>query len=144
VDEARREKNRARDRAWRKANPEKHSARVNAWRRANRERVNAQAKTWRATNSEKRRAQVRKWHAANPGIVNAKKARRRARKLQATPPWADQALMRDMYEEAVYQRLTVDHIVPLGSPVVCGLHWEGNMQFLTAEENSRKGNRLYG
>lgn len=35
----------------------------------------------------------------------------------------------------------VDHIVPIKSPIVCGLHCEANLQILPEAENIRKGNR---
>ena len=49
----------------------------------------------------------------------------------------------DMYKEAAYQQLHVDNIVPLKSAIVCGLHWEGNLQLLTSVENIKKGNRTW-
>lgn len=87
-----------------------------------------------------------KWARENAGRVQAKVARRRAMKLQATPSWADQQAIRRFYDRA--RRLTettgiqheVDHIVPLRSPVVCGLHCEANLQILTKRENRRKWN----
>lgn len=82
------------------------------------------------------------------GKLIALKAARRARKLKATPVWANTRAIRDIYEGAQYlTRLTgvqfdVDHIVPLLSPVVCGLHVEHNLQYLTHSENSRKQNQF--
>lgn len=37
----------------------------------------------------------------------------------------------------------VDHIVPLRSPIVSGLHCEANLRVITATENAQKGNMLW-
>ena len=76
---------------------------------------------------------------------NAHKARRRAIKIKATPKWLTKDHYKQMlrwYERAIELGLTVDHIIPLNSSVVCGLHVPWNMQLLTASENSSKGNKF--
>ena len=72
--------------------------------------------------------------------MNFFRANRVARIKKATPVWVDFDLVKDMYVEAHYQQLEVDHIVPLQGKNVCGLHWEGNLQLLSREENARKNN----
>jgi len=67
-------------------------------------------------------------------------AKRRALKLQATPLWANDMAIKEIYAKAKALGMEVDHIVPLNSKVVCGLHWEGNLQLLTESENRRKSN----
>ena len=90
-----------------------------------------------------------RWWAANPNKVNAKIARRRATKKNATPFWANQEHIQDFYTEAKErEKLTglkhhVDHIYPLKSDFLCGLHVEDNLQVLTAEENISKQNRTW-
>lgn len=79
--------------------------------------------------------------------MRSRVSKRRAKRKQATPAWANDAKMREFY--ALADLLTkesgfpyeVDHIVPLQSPIVCGLHWEGNMQVLPLEKNRAKSNR---
>ena len=68
-------------------------------------------------------------------------AKKRANKLNATPIWANQNIIREIYKKCP-SGYHVDHIVPLNSPIVCGLHWEGNLQYLTAKENCSKRNKL--
>lgn len=71
---------------------------------------------------------------------NARNAKRRATKLQATTSWSNLAAIKQIYINCP-EGHHVDHIYPLISDWVCGLHVEENLQYLSAEENMRKGNR---
>ena len=89
-----------------------------------------------------------KWAQENKGPRNAINAKRRARKLQATPAWADQEAIKAIYAEA--RRLEdvlgipmhCDHVVPLQGELVCGLHVETNLQVIPAALNVRKSNKF--
>lgn len=93
-------------------------------------------------------ASGRTYMRQQPHLEAEKSVRRRNTQGQATPPWADISAIRAIYREAA--RLTkatgephhVDHVVPLISPVVCGLHTQSNLQVLPASINLSKGNRL--
>ena len=117
------------------------------WQKENKEKVNLKNKIWREKNPEKMQSFRDSWDKRNSNykkiIKCAAEMKRKASKLKATPVWADKDLIKDMYIEAKYQDMQVDHIVPLKSDKVCGLHWEGNLQLLTAEENQSKGNRYW-
>ena len=103
---------------------------------------------WYEANRERRAESCAAWARENKHIVNALIAKRNAAKLRATPRWADQSAIREIYREAA--RLTadtgipheVDHIYPLQGETVCGLHCEDNLQILTKTENIRKKNRM--
>lgn len=130
--------------ASRKAHPTRHAE----WYRKNKEHKKQYFAEWRAKNADQHRENYRRWKHANPARITALIARRTATKLRATPPWADQAAIRAIYQEAL--RLTratgirheVDHIVPLRSPIVCGLHVPTNLQILTSDANKKKTNHL--
>ncbi len=91
-------------------------------------------------------ANALRWQKNNPIKVLANVVRRDAEKIQATPAWASQFAINEYYEIAAAMRMhgiecEVDHIVPLRSPRVCGLHVGVNLQVLSPYENKSKGNR---
>lgn len=153
---------------WAKENPEKQRARVARWRAANPEKSkeidrashernklkrNADSRIYRAENAERMRELGRQWAKDNPDKANALTARRRSAKKNATPAWArsefEQFAMREAYALATKRsKVTgivwhVDHIVPLRSTRVCGLHCAANLQVVTASLNHSKGNRVW-
>jgi hypothetical protein len=114
-------------------------ARIRA--RANKAAANVRSARWRARHPEKRRQVALEWTKRNTDYMCFIANRRRARKIMATPAWADEAAIRTMYQRARRYKLTVDHIVPLVSKIVCGLHWEANLQLLASRDNISKSNR---
>jgi hypothetical protein len=160
--DANREAQKARARAYRDANPEAHKAATAAWREANAERFEQMKAAWRAANvdhlkAERRRnyaesrdrelAKAREWKRENPHLVQAAIAKRTAARLKAIPAWADHDAIAEIYRRARQMtdaygiKFHVDHIVPLQSPLVAGLHWEGNLQILPGALNQSKSNR---
>jgi hypothetical protein len=96
--------------------------------------------------ARKKADQRKTWRKANSDRVNAHDAARRATRKNAIPAWADQMAIIRLYKEAKRITLTtgvkhhVDHIVPLQSDIVCGLHVVANLQIITASENLSKYN----
>jgi hypothetical protein len=118
------------------------------WWAKNRDHNLERCRRYHQQNKESRAAAYARWAKANPDAVNALVAKRISAKKRAIPPWADLKAVRSFYAEAL--RLTretgirheVDHIYPLQSDVVCGLHCEANLRVITKVENQRKKNRL--
>ncbi len=61
---------------------------------------------------------------------------------KAIPKWADFKKMNEIYKSADGE-FHVDHIIPLTSKYVSGLHTEDNLQLLPAKDNIVKGNRYW-
>lgn len=117
-----------------------------AYKQANKEAIAKRDKAYRQANKEVRAEYNKAYQKVNSHIINAKCAKRRATKLQATPPWANKEHIDSIYLLASINRkaghdVHVDHIVPLRSGLVCGLHCESNLQLLQGSTNQAKGNR---
>lgn len=118
-----------------------------AWQRKNKDKLSAASKRYYYKNVEQKREAARLYSKENPDVVNSAHARYRAAKRSAIPVWSNKERCREIYREAA--RLTeetgvqheVDHIVPLRSKIVCGLHVESNLQIIHKIDNIRKGNR---
>ena len=159
-----------RGKAWRAANPEKALSIDRKWKANNRGKIinyraltKEQRSVWQRSydaerrDKEKAREATRKWRekhgkeyhsrwrAENNGKVACYTARRRSRKLCATPLWlTDENILEidSIYAEAAKCGMDVDHIIPIQGKLVCGLHVPWNLQLLKPNENKAKSNRL--
>lgn len=137
------------DAAYRRANSERLTAYRQGYYEANRPFLAKLNADWMARNRDEQRAKKAAYQRNNLPAYAARNSDRDARKRQAVPLWADPAKTRDMFllaslvSEETGRLHHVDHVVPLKSPLVCGLHWHGNMQVLTAPENQSKSNRSW-
>ncbi len=119
------------------------------FRGANREAERERLAVYREANTELCNQRVERWRKANPHKHASKENRRRAAKLNATPQFANQRYIDMFYEMARLESerlgvdVHVDHIVPLKSSLVCGLHYEHNLQLLVASANLKKSNRVW-
>jgi hypothetical protein len=130
-------------------NLEREKENKRRWREQNPERQKEYSRSWYEQNSEQAKENNRRWQEQNPEKRNAINAKRRAAKNQAVAPWADLDAIKQIYAEvAELSELTgithqVDHIYPLQSDYMCGLHVETNLQILTKTENASKSNRTW-
>jgi hypothetical protein len=154
----------ARASSWENEHREQVRDRQAKYRLENREVVRAAARKWHAENKDKRNKCVAEYAKANPDRIKeknrlwlarnldkhaARQARRRALKRKACPAWANQFFIEQAYEiarlrtESTGFEWHVDHIVPLVSDIVCGLHVEHNLRVIPGVINLSKSNRYW-
>lgn len=118
---------------------------------ANKNRKIAYDQEYYLANKDKRSAQQKQYHITNKDKHAAKNAKRRAKKIQATPNWLTKEHLEDieelflcarMFKLYTGQEYHVDHIVPLQGKNVCGLHVPWNLQVIPAKENLSKSNKI--
>lgn len=123
---------------------EKKKAKAREYKSKNQEKLKQNMKRWREENQEYRR----RYYEENKEWFKTWNANRRAKLIRASVVWADHDKIKAIYKRAI--QLTketgiehhVDHIIPLNSKYVCGLHNEHNLQILTWFENTTKSNRF--
>jgi hypothetical protein len=145
---------------WARNNPERVTKNKAEWYISNRASLLLYAAEYCVTHAEKIKAARERdcgkkavqnsiWKKSNPDRVASYTAKRRSAKLSATPAWVEFDAILSLYTEArsrsesegvVYH---VDHIVPLQSEFVCGLHCLSNLQIIPGKENISKGNRTW-
>lgn len=112
-------------------------------------------KRWVKANAVRVREVDRRWYKANVERRIHQNWLRELRKRHRTPVWANLKAIAEFYKEAKLLtaatgiRYDVDHIIPLVSrirsvaqPIACGLHVHNNLQVITHELNTQKGDRL--
>jgi hypothetical protein len=109
-------------------------------------RNNPAGKTaWVQRNPEKRAEASRAYMDRNSAYYAQYQSLYRRKRDMARPSGLDEfdeLWLLEMYDLARRRGLEVDHIVPLTSNKVCGLHVPWNMQLLSRSANARKSNKF--
>ena len=127
---------------WYKNNKKDSNARSALWYGNNKEVVKAYSAQYRKDNKER----IAVWCKLNPDKVAANNSHRKFKLKQATPRWSEideikvMYLKRDEYRKTYGIPFEVDHIIPIRSDTVCGLHVLANLQLLDKSLNSSKTN----
>lgn len=109
---------------------------------------NKKSRTYTKNNKDKISKAKKIYRKDNSEKINALGAKRRASRLNATPSWSEISEITKLYtkakelEQETGTKYHVDHVIPLQSDKVCGLHVLANLQILEASENIKKGNKL--
>lgn len=137
---------------WDENNRDRRREITRKWQVEKKDSFAASSKKYAENNREKLR-KLSSAYASKHKPNRAESQRRRdAKKLSATPKWlSSEQLLQIKKIYAIAGNLTnlsgaphhVDHIVPLRSKRVCGLHVPWNLQVLSASENSSKSNRVW-
>lgn len=133
--------------AWYARNIEERRRKAREWNAANKERFNAYRNEWTREHKDHVLAKNREHYRAHKDMYDARSARRRQR-IKRLVPWADMTAIRAIYAQAKALRsqgiaVHVGHIVPLRSPLVCGLHVQTNLQILPVFVNAAMSNRVW-
>lgn len=127
---------------------------VKAWSERNRDARRKIAREWSQRNRTPERSaeawqkwyQVARVDSGQVAKINARVAARLELVARATPSWANHFFIEEAYELAKKRsqvtgvRWEVDHIVPIKSDRVCGLHVEHNLRVIPKLVNISKKN----
>jgi hypothetical protein len=126
-----------------------HKEKIASYRINHKEESFAYNAKYRAKHKKERYADAAIYRKTNPDKINAFTAKRRAAKLNATPPWLTKDQLKEIAKFYTLAKelqwlsdepLEVDHITPLQGENVSGLHVPWNLQILPKSANCSKGN----
>lgn len=115
---------------------------------ANKAEILEMQKQRKIANPERWKEIMRKSFLKNPHKSRARVRAYQLAKQRATPAWANLFFIEEIYHLADLRTKAlgipheVDHIVPINSPVVCGLHVEHNLQVISRDKNVAKSNNF--
>lgn len=134
---------------WNKTNSERRKEICKKWYEENKEKHNAYNAEWREQNKDYHRALIADWKERNKGRMAASVRKRQAAKIKRSITLSarhEQDMVHVYNQCALLRHLGydyhVDHIVPLQSAVVSGLHVPWNLQVIPAQQNYAKSNSL--
>jgi hypothetical protein len=134
---------------WATRNPDKAKQVKRKHAEANRVAIREKNRAYKLANPEKDRQAKLNYVKNNPHKMLANCRLRQATKASATPSWANLFFIEEAYHLAKVRssatglKWEVDHIVPLRSKIVCGLHVEHNLAVIPRKLNQAKGNRWW-
>ena len=159
---------RDRSKSWSGENKQRWYSYWKKWASKNREYINEKKKQWRAGNkahviawrkehTERNKERLTKYNKdyrfrtkeRDKIKIYYANLKRKKHVKRATPAWANHFFIREAYllsslrSEMTGYRWEVDHIVPLQSSQVCGLHVENNIRVVPRSVNRSKGNSIW-
>ena len=138
------------DNAKRSQKPKSEASKAAGQRYYERNKFAVIARAQARTDAEKK-AWKKKHKDSNPDYYKTLTSLRKRRHRNATPSWLthnQKTEIRQLYQIAITmskttgERYVVDHIIPLISHEVCGLHVPWNLRVITQDENLKKSNKL--
>lgn len=113
------------------------------WAEQNKVKVDSSKRNWIIKNPEKRKEASSSYTKRNKPYYAQYSSLRTRKVQQAKPKQVDEDDLLNVYKEAEYFGLEVDHIIPITHELVCGLHVWNNLQLLTRSENAMKSNKFF-
>ncbi len=139
----------ARKAEWYARDPKRATADSKRWYENNKKRAASSRAQYKANHHEWWVKYHRGWRDQNRTKILAWTRQYQAVKLKAIPRWADKNLILDFYKlariacDSTGLKFEVDHIVPLRSKQVSGLHVGANLTVMLDTANNAKGNRWW-
>jgi len=116
---------------------------VAEWQKINKDKIRQYGINYRDKHRDRLKITEKARRERDRDYYLAKRHERIARQKRAIPDWFEREKIKIVFEKAREFGFEVDHVVPLKSDLVCGLHCWHNLQLLNKADNIRKLNRYW-